>query len=127
MSERKTYAGAKLREIRQRQGLTQTAFAKSLGISLSYLNQMERNHRPLSRAAVLALAEQGFDITPLDANETARLIADMREALADPVFDQTPAMAELEVMAATAPKLAHSFLTLHRALCVDIFFIKHNQ
>lgn len=115
MSERKTYAGAKLREIRQRQGLTQTAFAKSLGISLSYLNQMERNHRPLSRAAVLALAEQGFDITPLDANETARLIADMREALADPVFDQTPAMAELEVMAATAPKLAHSFLTLHRA------------
>lgn len=113
--ERKTYAGAKLLEIRQRLGLTQTAFAKSLGISLSYLNQMERNHRPLSRAAVLALAEQGFDITPLDANETARLIADMREALADPVFDQTPAMAELEVMAATAPKLAHSFLTLHRA------------
>ena len=113
--ERKTYAGAKLREIRQRQGLTQTAFAKSLGVSLSYLNQMERNHRPISRAAVLALAEQGFDITPLDANETARLIADMREALADPVFDQTPAMAELEVMAATAPKLAHSFLALHRA------------
>lgn len=113
--ERKTYAGAKLREIRQRQGLTQTAFAKSLGISLSYLNQMERNHRPLSRAAVLALAEQGVDITPLDANETARLIADMREALADPVFDQTPALAELEVLAANAPKLAHSFLALHRA------------
>lgn len=115
MSERKTYAGAKLREIRQRLGLTQTAFAKSLGISLSYLNQMERNHRPLSRAVVLALAEQGFDITPLDANESARLIADMREALADPVFDQTPALAELEVLAANAPKLAHSFLALHRA------------
>lgn len=113
--ERKTYAGAKLREIRQRRGLTQTAFAKSLGVSLSYLNQMERNHRPLSRATVLALAEQGVDITPLDANETARLIADMREALADPVFDQTPALAELEVLAANAPKLAHSFLSLHRA------------
>ncbi len=113
--ERKTYAGAKLREIRQRLGLTQTAFAKSLGVSLSYLNQMERNHRPISRATVLALAEQGFDITPLDANETARLIADMREALADPVFDQTPALAELEVLAANAPKLAHSFLSLHRA------------
>ena len=113
--ERKTYAGAKLREIRQRLGLTQTAFAKSLGVSLSYLNQMERNHRPISRATVLALAEQGFDIAPLDANETARLIADMREALADPVFDQTPALAELEVLAANAPKLARSFLTLHRA------------
>ena len=76
---------------------------------------MERNHRPISRATVLALAEQGFDIAPLDANETARLIADMREALADPVFDQTPALAELEVLAANAPKLAHSFLSLHRA------------
>jgi len=115
MSDRKTYAGAKLREIRQRMGLTQTAFARSLGVSLSYLNQMERNHRPISRAAVLALAEQGVDIAPLDANETARLIADMREALADPVFDQTPALAELEVLAANAPKLAHAFLSLHRA------------
>ncbi len=112
---RKTYAGAKLREIRQRLGLTQTAFAKSLGVSLSYLNQMERNHRPLSRATVLALAEQGVDITPLDANETARLIADMREALADPVFNQPPALSELEVLAANAPKLAHAFLSLHRA------------
>jgi len=112
---KKTYAGARLRELRQRLDLTQTAFAARIGVSLSYLNQMERNHRPISRATVLALAEQGFDIAPLDANETARLIADMREALADPVFDQTPALAELEVLAANAPKLAHSFLSLHRA------------
>ncbi|MEM7271313.1 MAG: short-chain fatty acyl-CoA regulator family protein, partial [Pseudomonadota bacterium] len=114
-AERKTYAGARLREIRQRLGMTQTAFAKSLGLSLSYLNQMERNHRPLSRAALLGLADQGVDIALFDADESDRLVADMREALADPVFDETPGRAELEILAANAPKLAHAFLALHRA------------
>ena len=39
MTERKTYAGAKLREIRQRQGLTQTTFAKSLGVTAQAVGQ----------------------------------------------------------------------------------------
>ncbi len=43
MSTRKIYAGARLGEIRRGLGLTQTGFARALGVSLSYLNQMERN------------------------------------------------------------------------------------
>ncbi len=113
---RKTFAGPRLREIRQRLGLTQTAFARGLGISLSYLNQMERNHRPLSRTALIGLAEgYGVDIAALDTDESARLVADLREALSDPVFDEPPGMADLEILATNAPKLARSFLTLHRA------------
>ena len=113
---RKTYAGPRLREIRQRLGLTQTAFAKGLGISLSYLNQMERNHRPLSRAAMIGLAEgYGVDLSVFEGDETGRLAADLREALSDPLFDEAPGMADVEILAANAPKLAHAFLTLHRA------------
>ncbi|WP_370158417.1 helix-turn-helix domain-containing protein, partial [Salipiger bermudensis] len=41
MATRKLYAGAKLRDLRGRLGLTQKDFAGKLGISLPYLNQME--------------------------------------------------------------------------------------
>ncbi len=44
MATRKLFAGAKLREIRVRHGLTQKAFAEKLGISLPYLNQMEHKN-----------------------------------------------------------------------------------
>lgn len=40
----KIYAGAKLRELRQRLGMSQKEFAKRLGVSLPYANQMENNH-----------------------------------------------------------------------------------
>lgn len=116
MTDRKRFAGPRLREIRQSLGLTQTAFAKGLGVSLSYLNQMERNHRPLSRTAMIGLVEgYGVDIAALDTDESARLTADLREALSDPLFDQAPGMADIEILAANAPKLAHAFLQLHRA------------
>lgn len=110
------YAGPKLRALRQRLGLTQTAFAKGLGLSLSYLNQMERNHRPLSRAAMIGLAETyGADLGAFGTDETARLVADLREALADPVFQPKPGLVDLELLAANAPRMAHAFLALHRA------------
>ena len=55
---RKLYAGAQLRETRRDAGLTQAAFADAVGVSLSYLNQMENNNRPLSTTVVLALAQE---------------------------------------------------------------------
>ena len=48
MTTQKLYAGAKLREVRTRIGLTQKDFAAKLGVSLPYLNQMENNNRPVS-------------------------------------------------------------------------------
>ena len=114
---RKLYAGAKLRELRMRLGLTQKAFAAKLGISLPYLNQMEHNHRPVSTAVVLALASEfGFDVTELAAGDAERMVSDMREALADPIFAETaPPLADLRLAASNAPALARAFLELHRA------------
>ncbi|MCB2150167.1 MAG: helix-turn-helix transcriptional regulator, partial [Rhodobacteraceae bacterium] len=87
MATRKLYAGVKLRETRTRLGLTQKAFAQKLGVSLPYLNQMENNHRPVSAAVVLALAgEFGLDVTELSTGDAERIVTDMREVLADPVF-----------------------------------------
>lgn len=117
MATQKLYAGAKLRETRARLGLTQKAFATKLGVSLPYLNQMENNHRPVSAGVVLALAgEFGLDVTELSAGDAERLVSDMREALADPVFaDTMPPLADLRLAASNAPMLARAFLELHRA------------
>ncbi|MCB2127661.1 MAG: DUF2083 domain-containing protein [Rhodobacteraceae bacterium] len=117
MATQKLYAGAKLRETRARLGLTQKAFAAKLGVSLPYANQMENNHRPVSAAVVLALAgEFGLDVTELSAGDAERMVSDMREALADPIFaDTMPPLADLRLAASNAPMLARAFLELHRA------------
>lgn len=87
MAQQKLYAGAKLREVRTRIGMTQKDFAAKLGVSLPYLNQMENNNRPVSTTVVLALAQEfGLDVTELSTGDSERLVSDMREALADPVF-----------------------------------------
>lgn len=117
MATQKLYAGAKLREMRQRLELTQKDFAAKLGVSLPYLNQMENNNRPVSTTVVLALAQEfGMDVTELSAGDSERLVSDMREAMADPVFaDDTPPLADLRLTASNAPALARAFLSLHRA------------
>ncbi|MFD1510824.1 helix-turn-helix domain-containing protein [Lacimonas salitolerans] len=117
MSVKKLYAGAKLRETRQRLSLTQKDFAAKLGVSLPYLNQMENNNRPVSTTVILALAQEfGFDVTELATGDSERLVSDMREAMADPVFgDSPPPMADLRLTASNAPALARAFIDLHRA------------
>ena len=118
MAQQKLYAGAKLRETRTRLGLTQRAFAEKLGVSLPYLNQMENNNRPVSTGVVLALAQEfGFDVTELSSGDAERMVTDMREALADPIFaaEGAPPLADLRLAASNAPALAKSFLELHRA------------
>ncbi|MCL4152123.1 UNVERIFIED_CONTAM: hypothetical protein GTU68_029554 [Idotea baltica] len=117
MAAHKLYAGAKLRELRGRIGLTQKVFAQKLGVSLPYLNQMENNNRPVSTTVLLALAQEfGFDVTELQSGDEARLLGDMREALADPVFaGPTPPLSDLRLAASNAPALARAFLDLHTA------------
>ncbi len=117
MAPHKLYAGAKLRELRGRIGCTQKAFAEKLGVSLPYLNQMENNNRPVSTTVVLSLAQEfGFDVTELQSGDEARLVGDMREALADPIFaGPTPQLTDLRLAASNAPALARAFLELHTA------------
>ncbi len=116
-STQKLFSGVKLRAVRMRFGLTQAEYAARLGVSLSYLNQMENNHRPLSARVVLALAEEfGLDVIELAAGATERLVADLREAFADPLTGQAPPpLADLQLVAANAPNLARAVITLHHA------------
>jgi predicted transcriptional regulator/transcriptional regulator with XRE-family HTH domain len=117
MATQKLYAGSQLRETRSQIGLKQKQFAEKLGVSLPYLNQMENNRRPISSGVLIALAQEfGFDVTQLSEGDSERLVTDMREALADPVFGDTlPPLSDLRLAASNAPGFARAFLDLHRA------------
>ncbi|WP_405404827.1 short-chain fatty acyl-CoA regulator family protein [Paracoccus sp. Ld10] len=116
MATQKIYAGSALRETRARASLTQRHFAEKLGVSLPYLSQMENNHRPISAGVLLRLAQEfGVDLTTLAAGDAERMVIDMQEALADPLFDAAPPLAELRLAATNAPVLARAFLDLYRA------------
>jgi len=116
VATQKIYAGSALRETRARAALTQRRFAEKLGVSLPYLSQMENNHRPISAGVLLRLAQEfGVDLTTLAAGDAERMVIDMQEALADPLFDAAPPLADLRLAATNAPVLARAFLDLYRA------------
>lgn len=115
MAAQKIYAGNSLRDTRTRSGLTQRHFAERLGVSLPYLSQMENNHRPVSVGVLVRLAQEfGVDLSKLATGDSERMVVDMQEALADPLFDAAPPLADLRLAATNAPALARAFLDLYR-------------
>ena len=53
---KKTFMGVRLRRLRAERGISQVAMAQTLGLSPSYLNQLEQNQRPLTVAVLLTVA-----------------------------------------------------------------------
>lgn len=117
MAQRKIFAGGKVRAARQRAGLTQRDLATQLDISVSYLNQIENNQRPLTAALMLSLSEKfRVDLADLASDKSDRLLADLREVMADPLFGEaTPGLIELKTLAASAPDTAQAVLRLYDA------------
>ncbi len=116
MATQKIYAGAALRETRARAKLTQRAFADRLGVSLPYLSQMENNHRPVSAGVLLKLASEfSLDLSAMAVGDADRMVVDLAEALADPMFETPPGMIDLRLASTNAPAFARAFLQLYRA------------
>lgn len=118
MRGRKLFIGRNIKAIRDGHQLTQANFAEALGISTSYLNQIENNQRHLTANVLLALAEKfRVDITTLSENDSDRLLADMAEAMADPLFSgEQPTAQDLKLVTQNAPAVAKAFLSMHQAL-----------
>lgn len=117
MSDRKIFAGGRVRAVRTLNKLTQRQLAEKLGISTSYLNQIENNQRPLTAAIMLELAENfELDISEFASDRPDRLLADLREVLADPLFgDTAPGIMELKALITNAPDTAQAMLRLYEA------------
>jgi len=118
MVSSKIFAGSRLRRLRSRLGLSQAAFAQSLGLSASYLNLMERDQRPLTAQVVLKLSTmEGVDITELAPSEAAHaLLPQLREMLAEPLLQgEVPPGNEINEALQTAPNFAAATLKLYSA------------
>jgi XRE family transcriptional regulator, fatty acid utilization regulator len=113
----KMFVGAQVRRAREERGLTQAALARLAGISPSYLNQIERDQRPLTVPVLLRLnATIGFDAHALSEDEGARLVADLDAALSDPaagVGEPVPPT-EIRELVSGFPALARAVVALHR-------------
>ncbi|OZB19120.1 MAG: Cro/Cl family transcriptional regulator [Hyphomonas sp. 34-62-18] len=111
----KTFSGVRIRRLREEQRLTQQALASALGISLSYLNQLENNQRPISMNVALKLDEAfGFDATLLAEGDEARLVSELRSALADPAVGENIATADLRALASNMPAVGRALVSLQR-------------
>lgn len=112
----KLFAGAKLGRLREGAGMSQAALSRAVGISPSYLNQIERDQRPLPRTVLHRLCDVlGVGIDHFGEGEELRRIQDLREALSDPLFGSSRMdLAELQVTAQATPELGRRLLLLYR-------------
>ena len=116
-SGRKIFAGARIRRLRTQRGLTQTRMAADLGVSVSYLNLIERDQRPLSASFLLKLAQAyDLDIRSLTGADDGELVDDLSKLFTDPrLIGIDVPKSELRDLAARAPAIAHALLRLAAA------------
>jgi predicted transcriptional regulator/DNA-binding XRE family transcriptional regulator len=109
--------GGKLRRLRRERKLSQAMMAEQLGISASYLNLLEHNQRPVTVPVLLKLAQRfAIDVQSLTADDDSRLVSELMEAFADPLFDADDVkVGDLTDLVAAAPNLGQALLTLYRA------------
>jgi XRE family transcriptional regulator, fatty acid utilization regulator len=116
-AEKKLFAGARLRRLRVQLGLSQTRMAEELGVSISYLNLIERNQRPLTAQFVLRLAEVfDVDVRQLTGDSADSTLAELAEALGDGLFrNLSVPRSEIEDLAQLCPTVASALLRLYSA------------
>lgn len=111
----KTFAGAKVRHLRENRNMSQADLARLLEISPSYLNQIEHNSRPLTVPVLLRITEAfGVDTEFFASNDTSRLVADVKEVLLDEALGVEVTNGELTDLATNLPAIAQALVKLHR-------------
>jgi hypothetical protein len=109
------YAGRSLRDLRRAAGLNQRAMAARLGLSVSYLSQLETDERPLTPAVGAALARHYPQVlAAIEGEAPARRLAALADALADPTLPPV-APEEASRLAEEHPDLADRLVALHAA------------
>ncbi|MFW2830209.1 helix-turn-helix domain-containing protein [Sphingomonas sp. ID0503] len=114
---RRIFAGNRIRDMRKRLGVAQATMAERLGISVSYLSQIENDDRPVTPQVLIELARafplEWADVDPDDDNA---LLIDAVEAAIDPTVP-SDALAEEAVRRSLRqqPLLARRMVALHAA------------
>ncbi|MBP0450706.1 DUF2083 domain-containing protein [Kitasatospora sp. RG8] len=112
----KAFAGARLRRLREERGLSQAALARLIDLSPSYLNQLEHDARPLTVPVLLRLTEAfGVEVGYFAPPDSARLTAELRDALGEEVAAGRVTAGDLDELAARLPAVARLLMDLGRS------------
>lgn len=109
--------GAKIRAVRRCAGLSQAELAKRLGVSPSYLNLLEHDKRALPAELLIRLTQVlHVDLASFAGTDDARLVHELIEAFADPLFEDNPLTSnDVRELASASPTAARAVLQLYRA------------
>lgn len=114
---RKLLMGPALRRLREKNQLSQSAFAERLGLSFSYVCQLENNQRPVTAAVLLKLTQVfQVDLGDFSDDRNKRLLGDLDAVFRDPhVLGGAPVSpADLDRMVHTVPALAEALVALYQ-------------
>jgi XRE family transcriptional regulator, fatty acid utilization regulator len=116
MVKRRIFAGERLKNLRDACNYKQFEMSALLGISVSYLSQLEHDDRPLTPNLLEAIAREfPLDWEEFEEDAATRRFAALREAAADPLFTSPLSADQLTRIAEQQPALADQFVTLHAA------------
>ncbi len=116
MRPRRRFVGAALKALRHRMGLAQGAMAARLGLSVSYISQLESDDRPITPQVAARLAEAfPLDWTLPEGDELTRRIEALRAALDAPLFDGLEPPDQPHRIAEQQPALVDRLVRLHTA------------
>ncbi|WP_222872313.1 helix-turn-helix domain-containing protein [Hankyongella ginsenosidimutans] len=103
--------------MRAQLGLTQTRMAEELGVSVSYLNLIERNQRPVTAQFLLRLADAyNLDIRDLMSEGAEQSLAEVLEVMTDPLFiGLDVSRQELDGFVQGEPLMARALVKLYDA------------
>lgn len=111
------FAGNRLRQLRLDKHMDQATMARVLGISVSYLSQLENDDRPLTAKVKAALAQAyPLDWAEFDDRHDEQLLGAFAHALAQPDVPGPALEPErIEKLHLHYPEFAARYLDLHRA------------
>ena len=112
----KTYVGSRLRQLRRERDLSQASLAATLGLSASYVNQIEHDVRPLTVPVLLRITEAfGVDATFFSRDDDSRLLAEIQDVVLDKELCPSPVeLQELSELVYNHPGVARTMVDMHR-------------
>jgi predicted transcriptional regulator/transcriptional regulator with XRE-family HTH domain len=111
------FVGQKVRQLRLDNRMDQKAMAELLGISVSYLSQLENDDRPLTAKVKAALASAfPLDWSSFDERQEEQLLGAFNWALNDPAIASPPDPERAERLHLQFPDFAARYVDLHHAL-----------
>jgi len=114
---RRVFAGNRIRDLRKRLGVAQSALARQLNISVSYLSQIENDDRPVTPGVLVELSRAfPLDWADIDPEEDSSLLVGALDAATDSsVADDQLDEDVLRRSVRQQPLLARRMVALHNA------------